>query len=278
MLKLNNLSTRIKAVSLTIFITIIFAVLSEIDFLQILKIPLPFDFIKIFVLSFIYYIGLFWVLSFRIKGERFLTILLFPALSLFVLALYIELIINSIPDSVDKVFVRFIASMILAIFVYVSILTANILNVGFIEKIPLSQAGRASHYVLTLITNYLFISLLFSNSFLIYIKFLLVIIFTYIFTSIALWSINLRLKHRFLSSIAIALSVFIMTFVLSLWPVSSEYMAFILSIIYYIELGIALEVREIISTRIWIEYLLLYLGIILILFLIAEWGINGRII
>ncbi len=272
------LTTRARAIILTIFITLLFAVSAEINFLEILKIELPFDFIRLLVLSFVYYLGLFWVLNFRVKGERFITILLFPSLSLFIITLYVELIINSVLDSVDRLFIRFLASVVITVVVYILTLTVNILNVGFIEKIPLSQAGRASHYVLTLIINYLFLSLLFSNSLYIYIKFFLLFVFVYLFTSISLWTIDLRFKHRVLSSLAISISMLIFSLVLSIWPISSEYMSLILSLIYYMTLGLALEVREVLNVKVWFEYTFLYAGIIVILFLIAEWGINGQLL
>ncbi|KXK26599.1 MAG: hypothetical protein TR69_WS6001000605 [candidate division WS6 bacterium OLB20] len=59
---------------------------------------------------------------------------------------------------------------------------------------------------------------------------------------------------------------------------SSAVSGLVLSLVLYICLGIALEIRDIISRWIWIEYLSLFVLIVLMLILVAEWGINGTFV
>ncbi len=273
-----KLSTRARSIILSLLITFIFILFQRVDFIKLLDIDASFDFVKLFVISLVMYLGVFWALSFRIKGERFVTVLFFPSLAIFVLTLYIELIIGSIFGDINRVLTQILASMIVALVSYILILTANILNVGFLENIPLTQAGRAAHYVLTLISTYLFFSIIFSNSIGIILKISLVFAVTYLFTTIALWTIKIEYRQRFLSSLSISITMVVLGFVLVLWPISSEYLALIMTLIYYMALGMALEIREVLSSRIWLEYLLLFFAIILILLLISDWGINGRLI
>lgn len=273
-----RLSTRTRAVLIALTITWVFIALRGVDFIDLLNIDFPFDFIKLFIISFIMYIGVFWVLSYRVKGERFITVLLFPSLAIFILLLYIELLINSVFGVVGRVVTEIIASVLVMLVSYVLILTTNILNIGYLEKIPLTQAGRAAHYVLTLISTYLFFSILFSNSLSAFIKLAGVALISYLFTSIALWTIDLRLQQRLISSFGITLMMVLSSFVLLIWPIGSEYLALILSLFYYMALGIALEIREVLNKRIWVEYTFLYIVIIVILLLISNWGINGRLV
>jgi len=273
-----KITTRTRAILLATTITVVFFVLQGVSLLDLLELNFGFDFLELFVLSLITYFGIFWVANFRISGERFITVLLFPAMTLFILMLYIELIIDSILGDVGKVVTQIVASVIVAAISYILILTANVLNIGFLEKIPLSQAGRAAHYVLTLISSYLFFSIIFSNSFPVVLKLAAVFLISYLFTSIALWTIDIRYNQRLLASLAIALMMFGFSFVLVIWPIGSEYLALILSLVLYMALGIALEVREVLGARIWLEYGFLYVIIVLILFIISNWGINGRLI
>lgn len=273
-----KISTRARAVVISLTITFVFIILRSFDFVDLLDIDFPFDFIKLFILSVITYIGTYWVLSYRVRGERFVTVLLFPALAIFILLLYIELIINSIFGEVGRFLTGFLASIVVGFTSYILILTTNILNIGYLERIPLTQAGRAAHYVLTLISTYLFFSIIFSNSLSVMIKLIGVTLISYLFTSIALWTIDIRFNQRMLSSIGIALTMMLFAFVLLIWPIGSEYLSLILSLVYYMALGLALEIREVLSKRIWFEYTFLFLVIILILLIISDWGINGSLI
>lgn len=273
-----RITTRTRATILTGVITVLFFVLQSIDFLDLLKIDFVFDFIKPTILAIVTYFGVAWVLSFRVGKERFLTVLLFPALSIFILTLYVELILGSIFQDVDRIAVQLFASFVVAFIAYILILTTNILNVSYLDKIPLGQAGRAAHYVLTLVSSYLFFSLIFSNSIFIPIKLTSIFLLSWLYSFMALWTIDLRANLRLVASFAIGLSMFIFAGVLMMWPVPSEYLALILSLIFYMSLGIALEIREVLSKKIWIEYAFIYFVIVTILFLMSVWGINGRLI
>ncbi|MBN1331601.1 hypothetical protein JW978_01810 [Candidatus Dojkabacteria bacterium] len=273
-----KISTRTRAIFLASSIALVFFIFQGVNFLEYLDIEFEFDFVKMSIIAGIMYIGLLWVVNFRIGGERFITVLLFPALAIFVFTLYANIIIESSLSSVDKVVSEVFASILVAIFAYTLILTANILNIGYLQKVPLTQAGRAAHYVLTLIVAYLFFSLLFSNPIPFFIKIVSVFGLSYLFSIIALWNIEIKYYQRIIASFGIALMMCLCSFVLIMWPAGSEYVALILSLLFYMALGLALEIREVLSKRVWFEYFLLFSLIVLILFIISEWGINGSLI
>jgi hypothetical protein len=66
--------------------------------------------------------------------------------------------------------------------------------------------------------------------------------------------------------------------ILNLWPIDVFNFALFLVLVYYMCLGVALEIREIISRWIWYEYFAIFLVILILLLSTASWGINGTII
>jgi hypothetical protein len=65
--------------------------------------------------------------------------------------------------------------------------------------------------------------------------------------------------------------------VLSVWPLDSFYLALFMVLVYYMSLGVALEVREIIGRWIWYEYTAIFIVILLLMLTTASWGVNGTI-
>jgi len=264
--------------SLAAAITLVFFVFQRVEISQALKINVKFDFLELFILSILMYLGCWWVLSFRVSGERFVTVLLFPSMAIFTFNLYVGLIIESVLGSASRVVVQVLASLVIALLSYILILTANILNIGFLEKIPLTQAGRAAHYVMTLISSFLFFSIIFSNTLNVFVKLASVFLVSYLYTLISLWTIGMQYKQRLLSTFAITLTMSVVAFVLMVWSITSEYSALVMVLIYYMLLGIALEIREVLSSRIWLEYTFILVLVVLMLLIVSDWGINGRLI
>lgn len=272
-----KLSTRNRIFILTSLICLLFLILKDTDFRVLLGFEFYFDPVKPFFFALMTYIGTIWVLFFKIKGERFITISLFPALAILALTTFISIILKDL-NSVEQFSILIFALIILWIFLYITLLTVNILNTAYVSDVPLEQAAKAALFVITLIVGYLDYFLLFSNDFFIIIRALVAGISTFLLVNITLWTIELKLKHRIIASINISLLQLFASLVLSIWPATPPYIALVLVLMLYITLGIALEIREIISRWIWVEYISLFVLIILLLLLTSEWGINGSII
>lgn len=218
-----------------------------------------------------------WVVDFRLRGERLFTVLVFPALSLGIFVAFIGAVVRSTGNELDRISTLSFASVILGLLTYVLTANINILNLASIQNIPLGQAGRAAHYVLTLVFSYFSFVLLVSweINFLVKPFILMALIFTYTF--VALWTISLVYSHRFITSLGIAFLITFAFLVIGLWPIEAFYYALFIVLLYYMTLGVALEIREIISQWIWYEYTAIFLAILLILLATANWGINGTI-
>jgi hypothetical protein len=221
------------------------------------------------------YLLMFWIAAFRINGERFITILGFPAIGVFVFSLFSRLIISSVFGQLSDVVFILITSTLFSIFSYILFITANILNVAHLEEIPLGQAGRAAYYVLNLIIAYLLFIIVVSNEIVILIKFPLIFAIAFLAVVSSLWTIKIPLVQRLLDGIAIGLMVTFTYFVLAIWPIDGSLISFIMSVLLYITLGVALEVREILKRFVWLEYGALFILIFLLLVVVSVWGING---
>lgn len=273
-----NFPTRTRIIIASVILTLSFILLQQIDFGQILQIGLSFDPIKPVILSVMAYLICYWVLHFKVSGERFVTILLFPAITVFALTLLSEILIAGIFSSYGQVGLLLVSAVVFGVSNYITISTVNVLNVSYLREIPLGQAGRAAQFVITMLIAYMSFFMVFSNEILFVFKELFILFLTFLLVYISLWSIRISKKQRIVAALDIALLVTVLAFILSLWPINSTYVSLVLVLVFYSCLGIALEIRDIINRVIWIEYVSLLVLIFITLFLLAEWGINGHLL
>jgi len=275
---MKKLSSRARIIIISTIITIVQVAIQEVDFRVLLDFSFEFDPFKPVIIAFLVYIGTYWALFFRVKGERLFTVLAFPAINLFAMSLFSELILIKMLGGVEQIGTTLIATSIFFGYTYITLLTTNLLNMSYLGNIPLGQAARASQFVLSLITAYISFFLLFSNDIFILIRAVSLFVITFVLTYISLWAIKLKTRKKIVSGFVISLFLTFTVIVLSIWPVAAPYLALVLTLLFYIFLGIALEIREIINRSIWFEYTLLYILIVFLLILVAEWGINGTLI
>lgn len=276
-----NISTRARIVIISGLTALMYAVLNNFDFNKLLNIDsvTGIDFFKAVLLGVFLYIGTAWALFFRIKGERFVTVLVFPALGTMALSLLVELIVvNLIPGTVGRIAIVLVSTLIIGIYTYICLLTVNLLNLKYLEKIPLAQAARAALFIIALIDAYLIFFMAYSNDLHILLRLSVVALIGGVLMYIALWTIELRLAYRLNVTLAVAMVLSFISGVLSMWPMQAPYLALILSLFFYIFMNIAMEMRENIGKWIWVEYLTLFGLILILLATISEWGINGPLI
>jgi hypothetical protein len=152
------------------------------------------------------------------------------------------------------------------------------LNTSYIQNIPLAQAAKAAVFILSLLDGFLVFFMLFTNDINVIYRigsvFLIVILLSYI----SLWSVELNKSNRLIVALAVAVVLTLLSGIISMWPISAPYLALVLTLVFYIFMNISLEMREIISTFIWIEYSVLFSLIVLLIIVLSEWGINGLLI
>jgi hypothetical protein len=275
---MSNINSRARIIIVTTLLAFCYFLLQEADLNSLLNLNFNLDPVKPILLAFLVYIGAYWALFFKVTGERLITILLFPAIGVFAISFFFELVILSEFSSLGQLSLILVSTVIFWVFTYLSLLTINILNAAYTLEIPLGQAARASQFIISLVISYLVFFVLFSNDIFIFFRLGAIFGLSFILIYISLWSIKLRFQQRMNAAIGVSLLLTFAGGVLSTWPVPAPYIALVLGLILYVCLGIALEIRDIISRWIWVEYLAIYLLIIVMLVLIAEWGINGTLI
>jgi hypothetical protein len=278
---MKNINTRLRIVIVTVFVAVFYYITQTIDVSTLLGINfgLNFDVARHILMGIIVYVGTYWALFFKIKGERFLTILLFPALGVMAGSFFTELMINSIfPSGIGLLTFQIFSTLIVGLFAYITILTVNILNAYYLSNIPLGQAARAAYFVLSLLITFIVYFILLSNDIFIVYKAITFFVTTLLVVYMCLWSIEFEFKERLAISIAIALLLTWGEVILSAWPINSTYASLILDLVFYFTLNMAMEMREKLTSWIWVEYAALFVVILVILLLLGEWGINGALI
>jgi len=275
---MKNISTRTRIISISILIAVIYAFSSNIEFGAIDIGGNRVDLLKAIILAVVTYIGALWSLFFKVRGERFLTLLVFPSLGVFLISLLGELIIITILSGLGQATLIVSSTILLGVYVYLVLLTVNILNKSYIENIPLALAARGALFILALIDSYLVFFMIFSNDLNILVRLIIVFLSSSLLVNICLWNVEYSLKSRIFVATSISLVLSLLAFILSLWPLIPPYLALVMSLFFYVFLNISMEIREIIGRWIWVEYLSLFVLILLFLLILPEWGINGPLI
>jgi hypothetical protein len=275
---MKNISPRTRIVFVSLLIALVYALSSNIEFGAIDIGGKRVDLLKAIVLMIITYLGSFWSLFFNVRGERFLTLLFFPSFGVFLISLLGELIIITILSGLGQVALIVSSTISLGMYVYIVLLTVNILNRSYLENIPLALAARGALFILALLDAYLVFFMIFSNDLNIFVRLFIVFISSSLLINTCLWSVEYSFKSRMLVAGSVSILLCFLSFVLSLWPLIPPYLALVMSLVFYVFLNISMEIREIIGKWIWIEYFVLFVLILLFLLLLPEWGINGPLI
>lgn len=279
------MSTRRRAIIVsTITSILVIMFLFDTDFFGYQSVVSSFPFaylwlkiVPVSLIAIVLYIGVMWVLFFKGRGVSRFSIGMFPSVALTPYLLSSESITESIFSDLGRVSLIIVSALICWIFIYLLILTANVVNGYVIYNIPLGQAGKAAQFIFSLIASYILILLLFGTGTRIELRIPLIFIFVFFYSFSCIWTLQLRPRQLWVNSIVISIIIAFAAFTLSLWPITAAYASMILVIFLYILLNMALETRENISSTMRVEYALLLVLVVMILFINAQWGINGTI-
>jgi hypothetical protein len=219
-----------------------------------------------------------WTLFFKTYKISAVTVGLFPAVSIVPFVLFSSTVAASFISPLELVPANVILLSVFAIYFYLLLLTANVLNGALLYNIPLGQAGRASQFVFSLISSYFLIAFVESSGAALLLRVGIIAAFTFYWTFSALWILKVNYRQVLISTFTITLLLVIAIFSLAVWPMAAIYQTLVLVVIYYVLLNTALEIRHSISSAIWSEYLVLLVLIFIILLALAEWGINGTLL
>ena len=265
-----------KAGILTTTIIFVFFILQIIDFGEWFRFNE--DITKSFIISALLYFGLYWVLGFKIRGIRFLTILGHSAYIIFIQSLFIELVIFQDVARISEKTFSFLILLIWGLSIYFLFLTANILNVSYISRIPLAQAAKASNFLYNLFSAYFSFLLILRLGIPEVYKLLLFLAVIFILTLNMFWFKKESRTQLFGETFAVVLFMMMLFVIMIMWPIPVELAALLYIVVFYILVSLGLEERETTSFIMRVEYILLLLVSIFLLLKLSVWGINGSII
>lgn len=213
---------------------------------------------------------LLFILRRDIKGTFFAPILVLP----FFFTLAFPFFYALVPT---RLLSRIIITFIYAFGLYSLFLTQNIFAVSSIRTINLLRSARIVAFVITLLVFYFLVNFIFSLRLPALITPLAILPLSFLMNIQSIWTYSLdttQVKTIFLFSLAIALSILQLSYVLVLWPVNASIYSLFLTGIFYTYSGLChawLE-RRLFKGILW-EYI--WVGFISVLFLVifSKWGV-----
>lgn len=270
------MTLRAKAVITSIMFSFSYLVLQIVDLGKVFSINQ--DVVKAVIVSLLFLLGLFWVLGFKIKGIRLITILAYSSYLVFIQSLFLELIIF---QNVGRISEKTLSLLILVVFafsVYFLILTMNILNKSYVSRIPLAQAAKAANFLYTLLGSYFSFLVILRSGIDFYFKILVYTLVIFLLTLNLFWFKKESRRQLFGETGAVVAIMLMLFLVLLMWPLSVELSTMFFTIVFYILLGLGLEERETTSPLMSFEYFVLLAIAIFLLLKLTIWGINGALI
>jgi len=267
------MTLRTRAIILSVLFLFVFAILQVIDIGRVVN--LNEDIFKALFLSTVFFIGLYWVLAFNIKGIRFVTILGYSSFLIFIQSLFLELIVFQHLGRISEKTISFFVLLLFGLGIYFLILTLNILNVSYLARIPLAQAAKAANFLYTLFGAYFSFLLLLRSGIEEIFKLVFFTCITMLLTLNIFWFKKESQRQLFGETGAVVLMMVTLYLVLLMWPLTVEVGAMFEIVVFYVLLGLGLEERETTSVVMRVEYMVLVFVAALILLKLVSWGING---
>ncbi|MBN2015724.1 hypothetical protein JW766_02735 [Candidatus Dojkabacteria bacterium] len=270
------MSLRTKAIVLSVLVIIISLILQTVDLSS--TISFTQEIAKALLVAGVFLVGLYWVLGFKIKGIRLLTILGYSSYIVFIQALFIELVIFQSEGRISERTFSLLVLFFFGISIYLLILTMNILNISYISKIPLAQAAKAANFLFTLFGAYFSFLLILRSGVFVVIKLIVFSFVVFLLTLNIFWFKKESARQLFGETVAVVLSIATAFVIFIIWPLSVEVATMFYVIVYYIFLSLGLEEKETTSTAMRVEYMILLFLAVFLLLKLAVWGINGAFI
>lgn len=219
-----------------------------------------------------------WVLFFKLTPKYILLTAAFPAISLMPLWFLVDTFITVIESVLGPNLSVFVLAISLTLIMYLLILTVNILNGARLKNIPLAQAAKASQFLTVLLSTYFALTLVLSSGINLALAGVIVSLFMGYQVYSAITMQRLQPKQELATVSLIILTLIIAYYMLVLWPLPVAYTTALITIVFYMLLNRALEVRTGRVRYLWLEYLLLFFLMAVILLTNGSWGISGSII
>lgn len=223
-------------------------------------------------------VGSSWMLFFKIDRQFLVGGVMYPFMILLPFWQIAKTILTTLQDSFTAGIAYILAAIIVGMFVYVLLLTINLLNGSRLRNVPLGQAAKAVQFVMILVASYLTYTFVVNSGFPVWFGGAVVFVYVAYTTFAAVSLLELKLTQKWAVTMLLALVMSIVFLIISVWPLNSIYTSLVLTVVHYLLLNFAVEMREKMTVYIWIEYGLLVSLAVFVMLANAEWGTQGTII
>jgi hypothetical protein len=209
-----------------------------------------------------------WSLQPDLSGWEYVTLLTLPVMltAATVLTLGLDLPIPA----------KYVIPPVYGALIYAILLTENIFNVSAERQVPLLRAARTVGYLLTLAIGFFVSTLLFTQHLPSFVNGLVMFVVGGTIVGQALWQVALTQTDRtklLLASLVSALAVGQLALVISFWPVAPLGAGLAIATLIYFLIGmIQHDWQENLTRRTTVEYFIVALAVLLLLFLSTSWG------
>ena len=171
---------------------------------------------------------------------------------------------------------RLPTAVLFALGMYAILLVENIYNVAAIRTIQLLRAAHSVGLLLTLITCFLLLAIIFSLHLPFFWNFLLVFIVSFPLSLQSLWAMKLEPKisqEIFLYTMVISLVLSELAFVFSFWPIQTVIEALFLTTVFYSLVGMVQQhLLERLFKRTMIEFIAVSAIVFILVLVTTRWG------
>lgn len=273
------INTRARALTLTTIATILFAFIQygylKINFLPITSLNLLAESL---LLGLLVFVGICWVVEWKIRYIRFFTVAFFPAIFITVFTFFVRLSLLQSFLSLRGWLFSFFLLVVFIFLLYFLILNSNILNIGSLTAVPLERAAKTAQYIYSLIFGYLLTVVVYSLALPIYARLLIVVVMFFYLTYQTFWTLNISSKELINLTIAVGSIFSLWAFIISLWPMPPAFVAIAFTTFLYLTFGLGLDRVGKISILSRIEYFTVLAIVLTFCIMVSTWGINGRLI
>lgn len=224
------------------------------------------------------YLGLMWALRFEVIRTGYMSVLPLPTLFVVGYVLFVELFFFV---RFQRIYEAVLFGVLLILFyggLIVAFLTANVLNVATLRKIPLLQVAHTASYVITLFSSFFLAYFVISLGLSIYLTTAIFTILFFLAVFFHLSHFGIRQNRVIWYSVAIALLASDIAYAMMLWPVDTMFRVLLPTMTIYVGVGIVMhDAKHIFRTLIYWEYFLIFLLVLVIIMITSEWGIAGKV-
>jgi hypothetical protein len=209
---------------------------------------------------------LIWVFKRDLTLKSYRLISIFVGTSVFGIVLFIELFLLGYINVIFEAISLLLLLIFLMIYLYVILLTANIFNVAKFRKVPLLQVAQTAGYIVTILNIYFLTYGFLSLELPVYMYILMFLSFTVVVFPV-INSFDLGLYRETIYSAGVGWIGFLSLFAVSFWPTTFRLAAMLPTMVILISLGVVMNLlRRKLKLTLVLEYLLLFLVVIFILF------------